>query len=74
MAGLMENNGLLVCTDSNEKRLPRLEENLTRCQVEIAEMHTHDWLEKAPPEWLNHFDAILLDVPCSKAGVLRYRV
>ena len=74
MAGLMENKGLLVCTDSNEKRLPRLEENLTRCQVEIAEMHTHDWLEKAPPEWLNHFDAILLDVPYSNTGVLRRRV
>jgi len=74
LAGLMENQGRLVCTDSNVKRLPRLEENITRCGVEIAEVKVHDWLEPAPAEWHDHFDAILLDVPCSNTGVLRRRV
>ncbi|YCM44327.1 transcription antitermination factor NusB [Verrucomicrobiaceae bacterium 227] len=74
MAGLMKNEGRLVCTDSNEKRLPRLQENLERCGVKNAEVAQHDWTEPAPPEWHGLFDAILLDVPCSNTGVLRRRV
>lgn len=74
LAGLMQNQGTLLCTDSNEKRLPRLEENLTRCEVKIASVETHDWLQPAPEKWHNHFEAILLDVPCSNTGVLRRRV
>ncbi|MGJ8696087.1 MAG: transcription antitermination factor NusB [Verrucomicrobiaceae bacterium] len=74
MAGLMENTGKLVCTDSNEKRLPRLRENLHQCKVANAEILEHDWLQPAPPEWLNAFDGILLDVPCSNTGVFRRRV
>ena len=74
MAGLMENSGRLVCCDSNEKRLPRLRENLERCGVSNAEVHQHDWSKPAPDEWLGFFDAILLDVPCSNTGVLRRRV
>ncbi|MEN8695378.1 MAG: transcription antitermination factor NusB [Akkermansiaceae bacterium] len=74
LAGLMQNQGTLLCTDSNQKRLPRLEENLTRCGVEIATVEVHDWTEQAPEKWHDHFDAILLDVPCSNTGVLRRRV
>lgn len=74
LAGLMKNDGRLICTDSNEKRLPRLQENLNRCGVTIAEVSQHDWTKPAPEEWLGFFDAILLDVPCSNTGVLRRRV
>ncbi len=74
LAGLMQNEGRLVCTDSNEKRLPRLLENLERCGVTIAETDTHDWSQPAPEKWHGYFDAILLDVPCSNTGVLRRRV
>lgn len=74
LAGLMQNKGTLLCTDSNEKRLPRLKENLERCEVKIAEVAEHDWLKPTPEKWHNHFDAILLDVPCSNTGVLRRRV
>jgi len=74
MAGLMKNEGRLVCMDSNEKRLPRLTENLERCGVTIAEVSQHDWREVAPSDWHDSFDAILLDVPCSNTGVLRRRV
>lgn len=74
LAGLMENKGQLICCDSNDKRLPRLQENLDRCGVENAEVLQHDWSQPAPEHWLGHFDAILLDVPCSNTGVLRRRV
>ena len=64
----------LVCTDSNEKRLPRLEENLRRLHAGAAETSCHNWLEPAPVAWHGKFDAILLDVPCSNTGVIRRRI
>jgi len=74
IAALMENRGTLLCTDSNAKRLPRLYRNLTRLGIDIAETEEFDWTQAAPAKWQNHFDAILLDVPCSNTGVLRKRV
>ena len=74
IAGMMQNQGELLCTDSNEKRLPRLEENLQNLGVSIASTQAHDWTQPAPSEWLEKFDAILLDVPCSNTGVLRRRL
>ncbi len=64
----------LVCTDSNEKRLPRLRENLQRLHCGEAEIGVHDWSSPAPEAWRGRFDAILLDVPCSNTGVFRRRV
>jgi 16S rRNA (cytosine967-C5)-methyltransferase len=64
----------LVCTDSNEKRLPRLEENLARLHAGKASVAIHDWSQPAPAEWHESFDGILLDVPCSNTGVIRRRV
>jgi 16S rRNA (cytosine967-C5)-methyltransferase len=64
----------LVCTDSNEKRLPRLQANLERLHAGSATIAAHDWTRPAPDEWHASFDAILLDVPCSNTGVVRRRV
>jgi 16S rRNA (cytosine967-C5)-methyltransferase len=64
----------LVCTDSNEKRLPRLEENLERLHAGKAQISVHDWTQPAPTGWHASFDGILLDVPCSNTGVIRRRV
>jgi 16S rRNA (cytosine967-C5)-methyltransferase len=64
----------LVCTDSNEKRLPRLRENLQRLHAGQAAVSVHDWTKPAPAEWHGVFDGILLDVPCSNTGVIRRRV
>ncbi|NJM38825.1 MAG: hypothetical protein HC845_13685 [Akkermansiaceae bacterium] len=38
----------LICTDSNEKRLPRLEENLARLHAGKATVAVHDWTQPAP--------------------------
>lgn len=64
----------LVCSDSNEKRLPRLRQNLQRLHFGDVEVFCHDWTKPAPEKWQGHFDAILLDVPCSNTGVFRRRV
>lgn len=64
----------LTCTDSNEKRLPRLEENLSRLHIQADEISVHDWRKPAPERFHAAFDAILLDVPCSNTGVIRRRV
>ncbi|MCU0796486.1 MAG: hypothetical protein MUF31_11175 [Akkermansiaceae bacterium] len=64
----------LTCTDSNDKRLPRLRENLERLRIQPREIACHDWTQPAPTEWHGRFDAILLDVPCSNTGVFRRRV
>ncbi len=64
----------LTCTDSNEKRIPRLEQNLSRLHIDAAEISVHDWRTPAPERFHGAFDAILLDVPCSNTGVIRRRV
>ncbi|QTN30940.1 16S rRNA (cytosine(967)-C(5))-methyltransferase RsmB [Akkermansiaceae bacterium] len=64
----------LTCTDSNEKRIPRLEENLSRLHIVPDEISIHDWRKPAPERFRGAFDAILLDVPCSNTGVIRRRV
>ena len=64
----------LTCTDSNEKRIPRLEDNLSRLRIVPDEISVHDWRKPAPERFHAAFDAILLDVPCSNTGVIRRRV
>jgi 16S rRNA (cytosine967-C5)-methyltransferase len=64
----------LTCTDSNDKRIPRLEENLARLGITADEISVHDWRKPAPERFHQAFDAILLDVPCSNTGVIRRRV
>ncbi len=74
IAAALGSAATLVCTDSNEKRLPRLRQNLTRLHAAEATIVVHDWTQPAPPAWHASFDGILLDVPCSNTGVLRRRV
>ena len=74
LAAMMKNEGQLLCTDLNELRLPRLQENLSNLGVTHAETEVFDWTKTPPEKWLKSFDAILLDVPCSNTGVLRRRV
>lgn len=64
----------LTCTDSNEKRIPRLRENLERLGIAADAVLLHDWTQPAPKAFHQAFDAILLDVPCSNTGVIRRRV
>ena len=69
---LMGNEGTLIATDTVDKRIERLKENLLRLGVRRPIIKQADWSETQPK--LDLFDRILLDVPCSNTGVLRRRV
>ena len=61
---------LLVALDSDEKRLQRVHENLTRLKlngpnVQVTAADASSW------NCEQQFDAILLDAPCTATGVIR---
>lgn len=64
----------LTATDLHEHRLPILKENLDRQGFSSVKTAQADWSLPCPPEWERHFDAVLLDVPCSNTGVIQRRV
>jgi len=57
----------VTAIESNERRIPRLRENLARLSLSVEVIHADAtaWRPPAP------FDAILLDAPCSATGTIR---
>ncbi len=64
----------LLATDAEEHRLQPLRENLERTGGSDVQVLRHDWTQPCPEAWVEAFDAVLLDVPCSNSGVLQRRV
>ncbi len=64
----------LLATDVEEFRLKPLRENLLRAGGLDVQVAQHDWTQPCPSAWVESFDAVLLDVPCSNSGVLQRRV
>ncbi len=71
LAELMDNDGLIVATDVDGRRLRRVEENAHRLQLSIIEpLRILPDLSEFPT---GPFDAILIDAPCSNTGVIGKR-
>ncbi|MEN3366603.1 MAG: rRNA (cytosine967-C5)-methyltransferase [Burkholderiales bacterium] len=59
----------LLALDSDARRLPRIDENLQRLQLDatmqVGDAGARDWWDGVP------FDRILADVPCTASGIVR---
>jgi len=77
IAQLMENRGTIVACDRDRERLQILKENMARLGVGIVRLFDQDWTRALVPAEIASmapFHRILLDAPCSNAGVMRRRV
>lgn len=68
LAALMGNRGRVVAADVNPKKLERLKD---RCKKAGAISVQVELLNEEQPDWMEKFDRVLLDVPCSSLGTLR---
>jgi 16S rRNA (cytosine967-C5)-methyltransferase len=68
LAEATNESATIVATDINNRRLEKIQENLSRLGVKYVDIVEY---EKLPDMT---FDGILLDVPCSNTGVLARRI
>jgi 16S rRNA (cytosine967-C5)-methyltransferase len=75
LAQLMRNKGRIVACDASPRRMKRMQENLERLRVTIAETPIVEWTKSGAHAFGGlQFDRILVDAPCSNTGVMRRRV
>lgn len=70
MAQLMGDEGRIVANDLHESKLALIEENQKRMDTTIVETVATD-ASVLQPEWVNRFDSVLVDAPCSGFGLIR---
>lgn len=68
LAALMNNEGYILANELNPIRADRLKFNIERQGATIVEVRVGDG-KRPEPHWIEFFDAVLLDAPCSGVGL-----
>lgn len=71
MAAIMRGKGSLVAHDINERRLMEIRPRLRRSGAQNVRVMSHEQYQKDRSKLRETFDAVMIDAPCSGAGVLR---
>lgn len=66
----MEDRGHVLACDLHENKLKRVREGAERLGLTCIETVAADG-RKSRPEWVERFDAVLVDAPCSGLGIIR---
>ena len=72
IAALMENRGRVTACDIYPHKLKLIEENAKRLKLDNIKTELQDGTVLRE-EWIEKFDRVLVDAPCSGLGVLRRR-
>jgi len=72
LAQLIKDDGQILAIDRSDKRLNLLKDNLERLDIKSVKALKFDAtkLIDINPEFINYFDKILIDAPCSGLGTL----
>ena len=72
LAQLIKDDGQILAIDRSDKRLKLLKENLERLDIKSVKALKIDATKiiDINPEFINYFDKILIDAPCSGLGTL----
>jgi 16S rRNA (cytosine967-C5)-methyltransferase len=68
----MNNTGKILALDISQDKLEKIHPEMRRLGISIVETRVHDLSRPLPDTgWLEKYDRVLLDAPCSGLGVLR---
>ena len=66
----LEDRGEVVCCDIHPHKITLMETGRARLGLNCLQPILQDALQDRP-EWINRFDAVIADVPCSGLGIIR---
>ncbi len=71
LAAMMNNCGRIIALDRDHEKINQLRKETARMSVSIIEPVQADLKHRLPSEFLQKFDHVLVDAPCSGTGTLR---